>query len=163
MATGQPSAASARAMAAPMPREPPVTRAQPSGVPLRVSSPGPPTRRRPAPHVKPAPKAARRTRSPRRDRCRVGRGAEGDGIDAAEVLPKRSMQSTTRSRVEPEALAERDEDARVRLVEDEEVDLVELEPAARGGFEGRLGHAVDGVAEGVVAVHVDNGLVARGA
>ena len=72
---------------------------------------------------------------------------------AAEVLPKRPMQSTTRSGVELEALADAAQDAAVRLVDDDEVDLVEAQAGARGGGGDGLGEALDGGAEGLLAGH----------
>ena len=78
-----------------------------------------------APHVSPAPKAARGPVAAVRIAPASAASQRAIGIEAAEVLPKREW-SRQRARVEAEAARERGEDPRVRLVEDEQVDVVDL-------------------------------------
>ena len=109
----QPSAASSRAIAAPMPRDAPVTSAQPVAFGLSSSPTRLPSRSVPPPQVKPPPKAASSTLRAvaQASVARAPRRAPAAAV-AADVLPMRAMQSTTRLRVELEPLADRLEDAR---------------------------------------------------
>ena len=54
---------------------------------------------------------------------------------------------------QPEPFADRAQDPGVGLVVDEEVDVGEPEAGGGDRLEGRLGHPVDRVAEGLVALH----------
>ena len=84
---------------------------------------------RTASRARPRPtRSRRRTRragcaSPRLPASRASCSASGS--DAGGHVAERSMQSTTRSRVEPEPPPDRLDDARVGLVVDEQVDVVE--------------------------------------
>src|SRR3954452_11535948 len=144
--TGQPSCASARAIAAPIPREAPVTSAQPSG------GIAPPFDQRAAPREARAEgaeqdaiagmQAARLLHLGERDRDRGGRGV-AVVLDAVHHALGR----------QPEPVAHRVQDAAVGLVVDEQIDVVELHARARECLERDLGHPLDGVHEGLVALH----------
>jgi hypothetical protein len=59
-----------------------------------------------------------------------------------------------------EPLANGAQDAPVRLVVDEEVDVAGPDARARERLLGDLGETLDGVAEGLAALHLELGLVA---
>ncbi len=138
-----------------------MTSAQPSGPsPQTPTLTAPPHSITVAPQLTPAPKAPSSTRAPwrqpagalglgerQRDRRRRGVAELGDRVDHP-------------LRHEPEPFADRAQDPRVGLVVDEEVDVVERQPRQGDRLGGRGGHQVDGVAEGLVALHLDHQLVA---
>ena len=117
-----------------MPREAPVTSAQ--SVCRAVGAHHSIT---PAPQVKPAAKApTQHARAGPQAAVALGLGERDAGRSTAEVLPWRSMQSTTRSVGRPRPLAHRARDAGVGLVEDEQVDVVEPHAGGRACLERAL-------------------------
>src|SRR5256885_8366482 len=147
--TGQPSAASMRAIAAPIPREAPVT----SALPSRAIA-DPPFHQRAAPGEAGAERAHQHTharleaavglglRERDRDRRRGGVAVGGDAVDhplerQAELLPDGG------------------DDARVGLVIDEEVDVVGGEAGPLQHLKRDLGDAGHGLYDSLVALHLD--------
>src|SRR3954464_14989495 len=143
VATFQPSSRSLPAIAAPMPREPPVTSAQPpSGADMRALLPA---------HDARAPYEARAERRQGDDRARLqaafalglrererdrrGRRVR-DAVDVDHDLLGRKAELVARGREDPD----------VRLVGDEEVDVVDAQAGAGDRVAGRLDHAPDRVA-----------------
>ena len=120
----QPSSRSRSTIAAPIPRVPPVTTAQPagrSGADMRALLPATIAR---APHEAGAEGGQRRRA--RRAQAAVALGAaSASGIDADDVLATRSRLSATRSSGRPSSARRGLEDPGVGLVGDEQVEVVE--------------------------------------
>src|SRR2546421_4483646 len=149
-------------MAAPMPRDAPVTSAQPSftlpasaiavsrsrAPPRHPRSPGEARPERREEHVRAERKTAVSDRSLERDRERGG-GGIADFLDAVDDA----------FGCESEPVAERARDPRVRLVVDEKVDVLEVQTRALKRLHRDLPHAVDRVAEDLGTVHVDLALL----
>ena len=135
-ATFQPSAASAFAIAAPMPLDAPVTSAVAfSGRAQTVHS------ITPAPQVKPAPIAPSRTLWPGRRRPSSRESESVSGTEAARRVAELGDVVGDLRGVEVEPLADRLDDAAVGLVVDEQVDVVELEAGRRDREDRRLAEA----------------------
>ena len=115
-ATGQPASASARAVAAPMPREPPVTSAQPRSAGSPFEDPR-------APHEA----GAERAQHDAVARLRLGLVQRQRQRRRADVAVPLDAVDDAR-RVEPQPPPDRLDDPRVGLVEDEQVDVVESRP-----------------------------------
>ena len=142
-------------MAAPIPREAPVTRATPSAHGRLLASGSSPLDHAGAPGEAGAEggeqDAGAGGAAGRRARPRPARA--GSSRRRCCRSARCSRRRARASRLEP--LADGAQDAPVRLVEDEEVDLVEARPARGSASRGRLGEPLDGGAEGLVALHPD--------
>src|SRR4051812_4952463 len=149
VATLKPSPRSFSAIAAPMPREPPVTSAQPpSGADMRALLPAHDAR---APHEAGAERrqgydgarlqAALALGVGQRERDR-GRRRVGDPVDVDHDLLGR----------QPELVAGGREDADVRLMGDEEIDVVDGQAGALDRLGRRLDHPADRVAVDLAAL-----------
>src|SRR4051794_9078065 len=159
VATVKPSSRSFSAIAAPMPREPPVTSAQPpSGADMRALLPA---------HDARAPHEARAERRQRDDRAGlqppvplgVGQGERDrrrrrvrDAVDVDHDLLGRKAELVAGGREDPD----------VRLVGDEEVDVVDRQPGAADRLAGRLDHALDRVAVDLATLHAQLRVLALG-
>src|SRR3954468_2906399 len=155
VATFQPSSRSLPAIAAPMPREPPVTSAQPpSGADMRALLPAHDAR---APHEAGTERRQRDDRAGlqpagalglgQRERDR-GRRRVRDAVDVDHELLGR----------QPELVGRGGEDPDVRLVGDEEVDVVDGQPGVGDRLARRLDHAADRVAVDLAALHAQHGV-----
>src|SRR5215217_4345905 len=149
VATLKPSSRSLSAIAAPMPREPPVTSAQPpSGADIRALLPA---------HDARAPDEARAEGRQRDDRAGLeapvalgvgegerdrGRRRVRDPVDVDHDLLGRQAELVAGGRQDPH----------VRLVGDEEVDVVDRQAGALDRLAGRLDHAADRVAVDLAAL-----------
>src|SRR3954454_11510969 len=152
VATVKPSARSFSAIAAPMPREPPVTSAQPpSGADMHALLPA---------HDARAPDEAGAERRQRDDRAGLeppvalgvgprerdrGRRRVRDPVDVDHDLLGR----------QPELVAGGREDADVRLMGDEEIDVVDGQAGALDRLGRRLDHPADRVAVDLAALHAE--------
>src|SRR3954469_23342063 len=159
VATLKPSSRSLPAIAAPMPREPPVTSAQPpSGADMRTLLPA---------HDARAPDEAGAERRQRDDRARlqapvalrVGQGERDrgrrrirDAVDVDHDLLRRKAELAAGGR----------EDADVRLVGDEEVDVVDRQAGAADRLACGLDHALDRVAVDLATLHAQLRVLALG-
>src|SRR3954451_2597300 len=160
-ATFQPSLSRRSAMAAPMPRVPPVTRAQPSlplGADMHALLP------------------AHDARAPHEASAEGGQGDGVTGLEAALALGLLEGEWDRRRRgvghavdVDDDLLQRhaqlgggRVDDAHVGLVGDEEVDVLDRAPGALERLAAGSGHPPHGVAVDVGALHAQHPLVALG-
>ena len=150
------------AMAAPMPRVPPVTSAQPSW-PLRADM-----RRAPSSSRRPRPTRSRRRRRPGRRWRRASGGpsrsacSRASGIEADDVLATRSTLTTTFSAAARARAAAASMMRTLAWWATKRSMSSTVQPGARERLAGRRGHARDGVAVDLGALHAQHALVALG-
>src|SRR3954463_2195761 len=159
VATVKPSSRSLPAIAAPMPREPPVTSAQPlSGADMRALLPARDAR---APHEASAERRQRDDRARLQPALALGVGQRERDRGRRRVRDPVDVDHDLLGR-QAELVSGGGEDADVRLVGDEEVDVLDRQPGAPDRLAGRLDHAADRVAVDLAALHAELRVVALG-